>query len=1448
MNGDFSRTTFRPPNHFRDVRMQQGRVQLDADWNEAQEIASYLDETTRLDTIGPRGVPKAAGGFEIRIAPGGTDLTVGPGRLYVDGLLCELNGSEVELTHLAADEVTVAQLVIDDRELAAGEWIEIRDPGGAVAPQVVRIASLDPVARTLQVDPSLGVTTIAGARARRVASYTTQADLPSPELASAATDTAPSTVSFQDGTYVVYLDAWLREITAFEDAALLEPALGGIDTTTRTRTMAQIRLRYLGPGSVTDCSSIGPLPDLFAGSSEPGDRPPTTGRVSARAKPVAVADDVCDIPPDARYQGLENQLYRVQVHDPGELDTATFTWSRENGSIGALWTGQTGSTLAVSTLGRDAVLGFAADQLVELFDDTLELKGLPGVLATITQPPSDDELTISGPAGLDRSDFPRNPRIRRWDNATSGAITVAAGADEGFIDLEDGVQVRFEAGHYNTGDYWLIPARTATHDVDWPRDAEDRPVSRPPDGVIHHYAPLALVEAAGGVASVVHDCRAAFPSLTAITAEDVGFDNTACALPGARTVQDAIDALCDSSTLRFHKRHLHGWGIVCGLRVHCAPDGAGDDRQLVTVGSGYAIDCEGNDVVLDETEPIDVRRQMEHDGVSIDGSGDLSLYMTNDVERGRTFHVEAYDPNWDQRPNPLAGDFWNKVYAECIEPIERFLRDQLGNDNQRQGRIAQRQAVLSSLVAQLVNPQASQALYVSRREHEIMHTFYDQLRDLLTSETLCAMFDGATPFPSYPDDFPAMDTMFAVDHHQRIRSRPGSAEVWTVGGGINPIQPNSGLNRYDVARRDLAERLAPISGTIVDGAEPDSGAGAITDVAFSPDGGRVYVIAPTRNRQNTLFRAGRVRGRGVAWGELVTICDVELLSLATSRADPDHVYAVAARRGVYRIDPNAVDPSMAPAIEFPASGHLVLTDEGRGYATAVAAGDEADHPVPQYTQLRSFTLGASPSPGVTIDIPVGSDDIAVAPHAARGGTVFAVTGPAGPGSRAVRSFDGLTGTPGAVANIGDGPVKLVPFEPTGVLLVVNEDGCDVTLISLADNEPVAGYELPVQVGPVSGASSAAAGRGEPALGYVLNYWSDTITVMPDEVLRPGYRFPLESLAEYRRQILLAFRDLLAGFLQYLKDCICDQLMVECPACAGDERIYLGSIAIRGNEVYKVCNFSRRRYVKSFPTVDYWLSVIPIMPLIQKAVEEVCCLVLPDLFGRYQPPVTDPQAPRPAPRYRYSEGRSRIDILQQADLGARFQDIRSRTSLAGQLVADAARRSLGHAVADPALRAGNLVGRPADQVDERLKDLGIATQRVPSRLDDPLALVGDLLGLLRTPRAGDEVTLYETEGAVDYYSVGRPSDASATGGVDAAALAQAVSDRDEEIADLRDQVAKLRTAQAAAAPAEVKRVEALEAQVRELGGLRAQVEQLLGSAAKPAPPARKPRGRTTRGKP
>ncbi len=47
MKGDFTRFTFNANKHYNRVLKQQGRVDLDADWNEAADIRTYLDRTGR---------------------------------------------------------------------------------------------------------------------------------------------------------------------------------------------------------------------------------------------------------------------------------------------------------------------------------------------------------------------------------------------------------------------------------------------------------------------------------------------------------------------------------------------------------------------------------------------------------------------------------------------------------------------------------------------------------------------------------------------------------------------------------------------------------------------------------------------------------------------------------------------------------------------------------------------------------------------------------------------------------------------------------------------------------------------------------------------------------------------------------------------------------------------------------------------------------------------------------------------------------------------------------------------------------------------------------------------------------------------------------------------------------------------------------------------------------
>src|SRR5690242_19064610 len=98
-NGDYSRQTFDPRKNYVGVLMQQGRVQLDADWNEFVAILDRRLRVHAIDTLGTCVVPsETPAGFEIKhktpaqSAAGG--YTIGAGRAYIHGLLAENHGYE----------------------------------------------------------------------------------------------------------------------------------------------------------------------------------------------------------------------------------------------------------------------------------------------------------------------------------------------------------------------------------------------------------------------------------------------------------------------------------------------------------------------------------------------------------------------------------------------------------------------------------------------------------------------------------------------------------------------------------------------------------------------------------------------------------------------------------------------------------------------------------------------------------------------------------------------------------------------------------------------------------------------------------------------------------------------------------------------------------------------------------------------------------------------------------------------------------------------------------------------------------------------------------------------------------------------------------------------------------------------------------------------------------
>src|SRR5215211_3157078 len=60
---------------------------------------------------------------------------------------------------------------------------------------------------------------------------------------------------------------------------------------------------------------------------------PSDGRLTTHEVEIPPSDDPCELPPEGGYRGLENQTYRVEIHEGGQPGgAATCKWSRENAS------------------------------------------------------------------------------------------------------------------------------------------------------------------------------------------------------------------------------------------------------------------------------------------------------------------------------------------------------------------------------------------------------------------------------------------------------------------------------------------------------------------------------------------------------------------------------------------------------------------------------------------------------------------------------------------------------------------------------------------------------------------------------------------------------------------------------------------------------------------------------------------------------------------------------------------------------------------------------------------------------------------------------------------------------------------------------------------------------------------------------------------------------------
>jgi hypothetical protein len=524
MSGDYSRDSFDTLRNFAGVFLQQGRAVLDSDWNELVKTFDRRIRAETVDIIGRAVVPRETEhAFEVRLIPDGFEF--GRGRMYVDGMLAESFG----WADFDGTDSTRPAPVMD------------RGRPGDDGPEGV----LDEMISPLEGDYT---------------SYFNQPYWPTP-------------ADLPDGgPHLVYLVVWQREVTPTEMPELLEPALGGLDTTTRWQTVWQVRVL----GNVGDGATCQTPDDNLAGWIDA--IAPSTARLSTGTVDVEDPEDPCLVPPTEGYTGLENQFYRVEIHDLFDPETASdppvqgdwgFKFSRENASVRASVNSiaPDAESVTVARIGRDEVLRFRPGDWVEITDNHREFNHRSGQMLRVADvDPETREIEFEAaidadlvPTGVDGDTVTaRRTRLIRWDqrgivrldNGTQWADLDAEGSNGlirvppngNTIVLESGITVTFSTedgpGRCRQMDHWRFAARTAGTQVEILRAA-------PPDGVQRHHARLAVVTPDGpNTVGEVLDCRTFWPPLF-----EGGGEGCACTVcvtaeghnSGALTIQAAIE-------------------------------------------------------------------------------------------------------------------------------------------------------------------------------------------------------------------------------------------------------------------------------------------------------------------------------------------------------------------------------------------------------------------------------------------------------------------------------------------------------------------------------------------------------------------------------------------------------------------------------------------------------------------------------------------------------------------------------------------------------------------------------------------------------------------------------------------------------------------------------------------------------------------------------------------
>ena len=336
----------------------------------------------------------------------------------------------------------------------------------------------------------------------------------------------------------VILEVWREAVNGFQmPEELIEPALGGPDTTERLHTSMAFRLLRLKKGDA--CGNIGgKLKDDLS----------KKGRLKVTLQPVEESDEECPMIEGGGYTGFEHCLYRIEMAPVKNGSPPMFKWSQFNGGLVGRGKFDASEKKLTLTANMQAIITSGLDscylEAVEYNEELGHWEVTYGAKVTLN---SDNEIELPDPGNETFGSIPSSGGglsqavfFRLWNGIELVSDFPEAAPSSQPNELRDGIRLEFSPfglSEWLPGDYWTFKVRAGE------KNPQVLMEKKPPEGIRYHRVVLAELHWAGALSLAddeIEDCRRIFRPLTK---QKICCSYTVGHEADFKTIQEAVDKL-----------------------------------------------------------------------------------------------------------------------------------------------------------------------------------------------------------------------------------------------------------------------------------------------------------------------------------------------------------------------------------------------------------------------------------------------------------------------------------------------------------------------------------------------------------------------------------------------------------------------------------------------------------------------------------------------------------------------------------------------------------------------------------------------------------------------------------------------------------------------------------------------------------------------------------------